>query len=82
MYSVLMVVTLDICVYRDTECADLATQLDIFDDEFVEDEEMLAGEGEIDISNHKNVFRAVYTKVIILKFSNALIFGLSILKSY
>ena len=42
----------------------MATQLDIFDEEFVEDEEVLAGEGGIDISDHKNVFRAVCTKVI------------------
>ena len=50
-------------VYRDTEYADLATQLDIFDEEFIEDEEVLAGEGGMDISDHKNVFRAVCTKV-------------------
>ena len=53
-----------IYVCRDTEYANLATQLDIFDEEFVEDEEVLAGEGGIDISDHKNVFRAVCTKVI------------------
>ena len=54
------------CIYicRDTEYTNLATQLDIFDEEFVEDEEVLAGEGGIDISDHKNVFRAVCTKVI------------------
>ena len=50
-------------VYRDTEYADLAIQLDIFDEEFVEDEEVLAGEGGMDISDHKNIFRAVCTKV-------------------
>ena len=52
-------------LYRDSEYTDLATQLDIFDDEFVEDEETIVGEEGIDINNHKHVFRAVYTNVII-----------------
>ena len=48
---------------RNTEDEELATQLDVFDAEFVVDEEMMVAEEGLDISNHKNVFRAVHTKV-------------------
>jgi len=51
--------------HRNTEDEDLATQLDVFDEEFAVDEEALVGEFEegMDISNHRDVFRAVYSKV-------------------
>ena len=48
---------------RNTEDEELATQLDVFDAEFVVDEEMMLTEEGLDISNHKNVFRAVHAKV-------------------
>ena len=48
---------------RNTEDEELATQLDVFDAEFVVDEETMVPEEGLDISNHKNVFRAVHTKV-------------------
>ena len=48
---------------RNTEDEELSTQLDVFDAEFVVDEEMMVAEEGLDISNHKNVFRAVHTKV-------------------
>ena len=50
-------------IIRNTEDEELATQLDVFDSEFVVDEEMMLTEEGLDISNHKNVFRAVHTKV-------------------
>ena len=61
--SLTLVTDMHTYIHRDTEYADLAIQLDIFDEEFVEDEEVLAGEGGMDISDHKNIFRAVCTKV-------------------
>ena len=48
---------------RNTEDEELATQLDVFDAEFVVDEEMMVGEEGLDITHHKNVFRAIHTKV-------------------
>ena len=48
---------------RNTEDEELATQLDVFDAEFVVDEEMMVTEEGLDISNHKNVFRAIHTRV-------------------
>jgi len=40
----------------------------VFDEEFAIDEETLVGkfEGGMDISNHRDVFRAVYSKVRLL----------------
>ena len=52
--------------YRNTEDRDLATQLDVFDEEFAVDQETMVSEGEMDISNHRDVFRAVYSKVRLL----------------
>ena len=50
--------------YRNTEDEELATQLDVFDAEFVVDEEMMVTEEEgMDISNPRNVFRAIHNKV-------------------
>ena len=52
--------------YRNTEDIDVATQLDVFDEEFSADQETMVSEGGMDISNHKDVFRAVYSKVRLL----------------
>ena len=49
--------------YRNTEDEELATQLDIFDAEFVVDEKMMMTEEGLDISNHRNVFRAIHKNV-------------------
>ncbi|XP_065896681.1 inverted formin-2-like isoform X2 [Dysidea avara] len=49
---------------RNTEDIDVATQLDVFDEEFSADQETMVSEGGMDISNHKDVFRAVYSKVV------------------
>ena len=48
---------------RNTEDEELSTQLDVFDAEFVVDEETMMTEEGLDISNHRNVFRAIYAKV-------------------
>ena len=48
---------------RNTEDEDLITQLDVFDEGLSVDQEALEG---MDISNHKDVFRAVYSKVRLL----------------
>jgi len=40
----------------------LEIQLDVFDDEYEVDKATIAEQG-MDISNHKDVFRAVYGKV-------------------
>ena len=51
---------------RNTEYGDLATQLDVFDEEFAVDQETMVSDGGVDISNHWDVFRAVYSKVRLL----------------
>ena len=48
---------------RNTEDDDLITQLDVFDEGLSVDQEVIEG---MDISNHKDVFRAVYSKVRLL----------------
>lgn len=48
---------------RNTEDEELATQLDVFDAEFVVDEEAMMTEEGLDIGNHRNVFRAIHAKV-------------------
>lgn len=50
-------------MYRNTEYEDLITQLDVFDEGLSVDQETLEG---MDISNHKDVYRAVYIKVRLL----------------
>lgn len=45
---------------RNAEDDDLITQLDVFDEGLSADQEALEG---MDISNHRDVFRAVYIKV-------------------
>ena len=48
-------------IYRNTEDEDLITQIDVFDEGMsVDQEEVLE---EMDINNHKDIFRAVYIKV-------------------
>ncbi|XP_065896679.1 inverted formin-2-like isoform X3 [Dysidea avara] len=46
---------------RNTEDEDLITQLDVFDEGLSVDQEALEG---MDITNHRDVFRAVYSKVV------------------
>ena len=48
---------------RNTEYDDLITQIDVFDEGLSVDQEALQG---MDINNHKDIFRAVYIKVVIL----------------
>ena len=59
-YSVL---SLFLQFFRNTEDEDLITQLDVFDEGLSVDQEVIEG---MDISNHKDVFRAVYSKVRLL----------------
>jgi len=68
LYTISLIISIDIDHYRNTEDEDLATQLDVFDEEFAIDEETLVGEFEegMDINNHRDVFRAVYSKVRLL----------------
>ena len=48
-------------IYRNTEDDDLITQIDVFDEGMLADqEEALEG---MDINNHRDIFRAVYIKV-------------------
>ena len=56
-------ITLVLHYNRNTEDEELSTQLDVFDAEFVVDEEMMMTEEGLDISNHRNVFRAIHAKV-------------------
>ena len=55
-------------IYRGTIDEDLITQIDVFDERMsVDQEEALE---EININNHKDIFRAVYIKVRSLLYLN------------
>ena len=48
-------------MYRNTEDEDLITQIDVFDEGMSTDQEEVLED--MDINNHRDIFRAVYIKV-------------------